>query len=73
LPAATSVTAIIIWQALRIATFSLNPLSGRMLRPATEKHSPLVQKLWTMSLPCGSLRKTAQESRSDNAGTAIFQ
>jgi hypothetical protein len=58
---------------LRIATFSLNPLSGRMLRPATGKRFPVVQKLWTISLPCGSLRKTAQESRDDNAGTAIFQ
>ncbi len=41
------------------STFSLNPLSARMLRPATEKHFPLVQKLWTMWLPCGSLRKSA--------------
>ncbi len=37
---------------------SLNPLSATSLRPATEKTSPLVQKLWTMCLPCGSPRKT---------------
>ena len=68
LPTATSVTAIIIWQALRIATFSLNPLSARMLRPATEKPFPLVRKLWTMSLPCGKLRKSMQESRQQKCG-----
>jgi hypothetical protein len=45
---ATGVTAIIHWQALRIATYSLNPLCPRMLRAATEKYSPLVQKLCTM-------------------------
>ena len=37
---------------------SLNPLSVTLLRPATQKTSPLVQKLWTMCLPCGSPRKT---------------
>ena len=37
---------------------SLNPLSATLLRPATQKTSPLVQKLWTMCLPCGSPRKT---------------
>jgi hypothetical protein len=58
LPAATGVTAIIVRQALRIATYSLNPLWARMLRVATEKHFALVQKLWTMKLPCGKLRKT---------------
>jgi hypothetical protein len=31
------------------------------LRTATAKHSALVQKLWTMRLPCGRLRKTEKE------------
>jgi len=57
LPAATGVTAIIVRQALR-APRSLNPLWGRTLPAATEKHFPLVQKLWTMRLPCGRLRKS---------------
>jgi hypothetical protein len=43
------------------ATFSLNPLSSGKLRAATEKHYPLVQKLWRVRLPCGSLRKTVDE------------
>jgi hypothetical protein len=44
---ATGVTAIIHWQALRIATYSLNPLWYGMSRRATEKYFPLVRKLWT--------------------------
>ena len=43
---------------LRNSHVSLNPLSGTLLRLATQKTSPLVQKLWTMRLPCGSRRKT---------------
>jgi len=62
---ATGVTAIIHWQALRIATYSLNPLWYGMLRVATEKHFLLVQKLWTIVLPCGSLRKTKSEFALD--------
>jgi len=65
LPAATSVTANIVRQVFRIATYSLNPLSLRMSRPATEKPFPLVQKLWTMRLPCGCLRKSEKESRPE--------
>jgi hypothetical protein len=72
LPAATGVTAIIVRQALRFTTFSLKPLSGRTLRSATEKHFPLVQKLWTTGLPCGSLRKTAQESRHHKCRPRLF-
>ena len=72
LPAATGVTAIVVRQTLRITTCSLNPLWGRMLCVATQKHPALVQKLWTMSLPCGSLRKTAQESRRGKAGGRDF-
>jgi hypothetical protein len=49
------------------ATFSLNPLWSGMLRAATEKPYPLVQKLCRMKLPCGSLRKTAEESRERNS------
>ena len=43
---------------LRSLTFSLNPLSGRLLRAAIQKLYCLVQKLWTMRLPCGSMRET---------------
>lgn len=39
-------------------TFSVNSLCGRLLHLATEKLLAIVQKLWTMELPCGSLRKT---------------
>jgi hypothetical protein len=63
LPAATSVTAIVVRQALRNPTFSLHPLCGRMSRPAIENRSPLVQKLWTIVLPCGNLRKFAPKLR----------
>ena len=51
----------IVRQALRVPTFSVNPLWARRLRAATEKHLALVQKLWTIVLPCGMLRKTAVE------------
>ena len=61
LPAATSVTAIVVRQALRVPTFSLHPLCVRMLRPATEKHYARVNNLWRISLPCGRLRKSAEE------------
>lgn len=36
---------IVVQQASRIATYSLNPLCGRLLRAATKKHFLLVQKL----------------------------
>ena len=44
-------------------TFSLNPLSARLLLPAIQKTSPLVQNLWTLCLPCGSPRKTKNKFR----------
>ena len=59
---------IIVRQALRVTTFSLNPLWGRMLRAATEKHFPLVRKLWTTRLPCGKLRKSAEEIAREQPG-----
>jgi hypothetical protein len=59
---ATGVTAIISWQVLRLTTYSLHPLCYGMFEAATEKQFPLVQKLWTTKLPCGGLRKTAEES-----------
>jgi hypothetical protein len=71
LPAATSVTAIVVRQALRNPTFSLHPLCGRMSRPAIENRSSLVQKLWTMRLPCGSLRKTVKEPHASKSRTAV--
>ncbi len=63
----------LIRQALRFATYSLNPLSGRMLRPATEKLLPLVQKLWTIGLPCGSLRKTEKRIEHTKQRIKAFQ
>jgi hypothetical protein len=61
LPTPTGVTAIIVRQALRVPTFSMNPLWGRTLHIATEKHYTSVNKLWTMRLPCGRLRKMWKE------------
>jgi hypothetical protein len=65
LPVCRQPTAFIIWQAVRVTTYSLNPLSGRLLRTATEKHFTLVNKLWTMRLACGSLRKSPHLSRPE--------
>jgi hypothetical protein len=42
----------------RNAHVSLNPLSARSLRLATQKTCPLVQKLWRMRLACGRPWKT---------------
>ena len=61
LPTPTGVTVIIVRQALRVPTFSMNPLWGRTLHIATEKHYRRVNKLWTMRLPCGRLRKMWRE------------
>jgi hypothetical protein len=43
---------------LRNAHVSMNLLSATMLLPAIQKPASLVQKLWTMCLPCGSPRKS---------------
>jgi hypothetical protein len=43
---------------LRKLHVSLNPLSSRLLRLAIQKSCVVVQKLWTMRLPCGRPRKT---------------
>jgi hypothetical protein len=43
-----------------------------MLRAAIEKHPALVQKLWTTILPCGTLRKSALESRHKEMSTSAF-
>jgi hypothetical protein len=50
---------------------SLNPLSGRMSRAATEISSGCVRKLWTLILPCGRLRKSVEEivARAMSAST----
>jgi len=37
---------------------SLNTLSVSLLRTASQKPSPIVQKLWTMRVPCGRPRKS---------------
>ena len=62
-PAAAGPAAI-TRQAQKTLTFSLHPLSIRTPRPAIKKQPPLVQKLWTKSLPCGNPRKTENDSRS---------
>jgi hypothetical protein len=61
-PAATGVAAFVIQQARKLLTYALNSLCGTMLRTAIENHFALVQKLWTMTLPCGKLRKSAKQS-----------
>jgi hypothetical protein len=43
---------------LRGLTFSLQTLCSRSLRSATEIAFGCVQKLWTMKIRCGKLRKS---------------
>ena len=62
-PAAAGPAAI-IRQAQKTLTFSLHPLSVTTPPPAIKKQLPLVQKLWTKSLPCGNPRKTKKHSGS---------
>jgi|GEM_PF-3755552 hypothetical protein len=64
LPVCRQFAAIIVRRALGGPTFSVNPLCGRSSGAATEKHLALVQKLWTMRLPCGGLRKIGRNRRS---------
>ncbi len=52
--------ANLVRHALEGPTYSVTPLCGTTMRVATEKHFALVQKLWTIRLRCGSLRKNAQ-------------
>lgn len=56
-PAAAG-SAAIIRQAQENSTFLLNPLCARLLRLATGNSPTLVQKLWTMRIPCGKPRKS---------------
>lgn len=67
---AASFAAIIVRRASGGPTFSVNSLCGRSWRVATAKPLALVQKLWTLRLPCGRLRKTVKES-PDQIWTAI--
>jgi hypothetical protein len=60
---ATSVTAIIVCAELNFL-LHCNPLCGTMSRPAMEKRSALVQKLWRRRLRCGRLRKSPLVSQS---------
>jgi hypothetical protein len=57
---APSFAAIIVGQAFENPTFSLNSLCRRSIRAATRIRFSAVQKLWTMTLPCGKLRKTKE-------------
>jgi hypothetical protein len=56
-PAAAG-SAAIIRRAQERLTFSMKPLCSSLLRGATGNNLWLVQKLWTMRLPCGKTRKT---------------
>jgi hypothetical protein len=47
--------------SLEVRTYLVGTLCGRSFRVAIEKHPPVVQKLWTLVLPCGSLRKSVEE------------
>ena len=62
---AAGFAAIVVRQASEGPTYSVNPLCSRLLRAATEKHFALVQKLWTMRLPCGRLRKNAENCEGE--------
>lgn len=42
---------------LKASRFRCHTLWGRTSRPATEKLRPVVKKLWTTKLLCGTLRK----------------
>ena len=53
-------SAAIIWQ-VRNSHVSLDPLLSRLLCLAIQKEDLLVQKLWTMRVPCGRPRKTEDE------------
>jgi len=52
---------------------SLHTLSVTSPRPASQKAPPIVQKLWTIELPCGSSRKSKKELRSGVMGQESFQ
>jgi hypothetical protein len=58
---------------LRKLHVSLNPLSASLSRPATQKLCPLVQKLWTMRLPCGRPRKTKNKHFPPDCVLQCFQ
>jgi len=58
---------------LRKLHVSLNPLSASLLRLATQKTSPVVQKLWTLRLPCGRPRKTKNKYLQGNSFRKRFQ
>src|SRR5262249_48012216 len=58
---AAASSAANIRQLQETRTFWMNPLLTRLSRLATAKHLPLVQKLWTLLLPCGKSRKTKKE------------
>ena len=60
---ATGIAAFVIQQTRKLLTYALNSLCVTMPRAAIENHFVLVQKLWTMILPCGRLRKSVEESR----------
>ena len=58
---------------LRKLHVSLHPLSATSLRLATQKTPALVQKLWTLPLPCGRPRKTKNEHFTAHPARTSFQ
>ena len=57
---------------VRNSHVSLNPLSVTLLFPAIQKKPAIVQKLWTMRLPCGSPRKSKTQFRTPIVWPSIF-
>jgi len=59
---AAGFTAIIARLRSEGPTFSVHPLCRTPLRLATQKRCRIVQKLWTLFLPCGTLRKNGNRA-----------
>jgi hypothetical protein len=56
---------IVIQRVRKLLTYALKSLCGTISRAATENYLSPVNKLWTMRLSCGALRKTGEKSRRD--------
>ena len=69
---ATGSAAIIQLASFRNATFSLNPLSASMLRPAIENITRLCRNCGRVRLRCGSRGKPWMKSRQRNHNRRDF-
>jgi len=56
---------IVIQRVRKLLTYALKSLCGTISRAATENYLSPVNKLWTMRLSCGALRKTGEKLRRD--------